>query len=60
MLNSHAIGMKFNDSTGMVANQAFLRMRYMDLVGQETEVFEAAGVPDRYAKKFKIISYYQK
>jgi hypothetical protein len=39
MLNSNAIGMKFNDSTGMVANQGFLRLRYMDLVGQESELF---------------------
>jgi hypothetical protein len=60
MLNSNAIGMKFNDSTGMVANQAFQRLRYMDLVGQESELFEALAVPDRLAKKYKIISYYQR
>jgi hypothetical protein len=60
MLNSNAIGMKFNDSTGMVANSPFQRLRYMDLVGQESELFEASAVPDRLAKKYKIISYYQR
>ncbi len=38
MLNTNAIGMKFNDSTVMVANQAFQRLRYMDLVGQDGEL----------------------
>jgi len=32
----------------------------MDLVGQESELFEASAVPDRLAKKYKIISYYQR
>lgn len=60
MLNSNAIGMKFNDSTGMIACQSFGRVKYIDIVAGETELLEASSVPDKYAKKFKIISYYQK
>lgn len=39
------MGMKFNDSTGMIANVGFGKVRYVDLVGQESEMFEAGAVP---------------
>lgn len=60
MLNTNAIGMKFNDSTVMVANQAFQRLRYLDLAGQENDLIEAGAVPDKLVKKYKIITYYQR
>jgi hypothetical protein len=60
MLNTNAIGMKFNDSTVMVANQAFQKLKYMDLVGQDNELIDSGAVPDRLIKKYKIITYYQR
>lgn len=60
MLNTNAIGMKFNDSTVMVANQAFQRLRYMDLAGQDNDFIDVGAVPERLVKKYKIITYYQR
>jgi hypothetical protein len=60
MLNSNAVGMKFNDSTGMVATCSFQRIRYVELTGQDAEVHEVASLPERLGKKFKIITYYLK
>jgi polo-like kinase 1 len=63
MLNSNSMGMKFNDSTCLIANNHFLKMKYIDLMNREeptVEVFEAAAFPERLSKKLKIISYYQR
>ena len=34
MLNSHAVGMKFNDSTCFIASKEFARMKYIDLMNR--------------------------
>jgi len=64
-LNSNSVGMKFNDSTCIVANSNFQKMKYLDFLGKNTEEknheqFDVESTPDRLSKKVKIISYYQK
>jgi hypothetical protein len=34
LLNSNVVGMKFNDSTSIVSNNQFLKMKYIDLQGK--------------------------
>jgi hypothetical protein len=64
MLNSNSVGMKFNDSTCLIASNQFLKIKYIDLMNKEDssaiETFEVCGVPEKLSKKFKIISYYLK
>ena len=63
LLNSNAIGMRFNDSTTIVSNNQFQKMKYVDFIAKNepvNEVFETTNVPSNLHKKHKIISYYQK
>lgn len=66
MLNSHATGMKFNDSTYIISNNNFTRVKYYPntqdriSMGGAGEVYEIMHTPETLAKKMKIISYYQK
>lgn len=65
LLNSNATGMRFNDSTSIVSNNNFQRMKYIDFLSKNDdskamESFDSASVPANLAKKHKIISYYQK
>lgn len=50
MLNSNAVGMKYNDSTTIISSCQFLRMKYIDFLGRteeekRPELFESSGVP---------------
>ena len=65
MLNSNASGMRFNDSTTLVSNSVFSKMKYIDLMGKgdepkKSEIFEQAAPPEMLTKKTKIITYYQR
>jgi hypothetical protein len=65
LLNSNAVGMKYNDSTSIISNNQFAKMKYIDFLGKtedekRPEQFESSAVPEHLTKKFKIISYYQK
>ena len=63
LLNSNAIGMRFNDSTTIVSNNHFQKMKYIDFIAKNetvNDVFETTDVPSHLHKKCKIISYYQK
>ncbi len=37
MLNSNAVGMKYNDSTTIISNYQFLKMKYIDFLGKTEE-----------------------
>lgn len=62
MLNSHATGMKFNDSTYIISNNNFTRIKYYATTRERPtssgEVYEIARTPSTLDKKMKIISYY--
>ena len=64
LLNSNATGMRFNDSTTIVSNSQFQRMKYVDFMAnlddRRPEIFDSLSVPENLSKKHKIISYYQK
>jgi hypothetical protein len=65
LLNSNAIGMRFNDSTTIISNTQFQKMKYLDFLARgETErppeLFDPSNIPSNLTKKFKIITYYQK
>ena len=68
MLNSNAIGMKYNDSTILVSNYEFDRFKYFDYIGhrqgmssqQAEQIYPLENIPSTLAKKFKIIDYYRK
>lgn len=65
LLNSNSVGMKYNDSTCIIANNNFQKMKYLDFLSKNMEdknyeQFEVDDVPERLSKKVKIISYYQK
>ena len=64
-LNSNAVGMRYNDSTTLIANCGFGSMKYIDFLARgegerRQETFEVSDVPATLNKKFKIISYYHK
>lgn len=61
-MNSNATGMRFNDSTSLISNSQFQKMKYIDFMMKlnENEVFDSQSVPESLGKKYKIISYYQK
>jgi len=57
--------MKFNDSTCIIANNNFKKMKYLDFLSKNIEeknyeMFDVDSAPDRTSKKVKIITYYQK
>ena len=64
LLNSNATGMRFNDSTTIVSNSQFQRMKYVDFMvnldDRRPEIFDSLSVPENLSKKHKIITYYQK
>ena len=64
LLNSNATGMRFNDSTTIVSNCQFQRMKYVDFLARaedrRSDIFDAMSVPEYLSKKHKIITYYQK
>jgi hypothetical protein len=64
LLNSNATGMRFNDSTCIVSNSLFQKMKYIDFLSknesEKIELFDHSSPPSHLTKKFKIISYYQK
>lgn len=64
-LNSNAVGMRYNDSTTLIANSNFNTLKYIDFLARsdyerKQELFEIGDVPSTLNKKFKIISYYHK
>ena len=57
--------MRYNDSTSLVANNGFTKMKYIDFFGRSDEektheMFDVNAIPEHLSKKFKIITYYQK
>jgi hypothetical protein len=62
LLNSNATGMRFNDSTFIISNSNFTRVKYhtnlRDSIGGE--MFEIIKTPESLNKKMKIITHYQK
>lgn len=62
LLNSGATGMRFNDSTTIVSNTQFNKLKYRDFLSNQVEEkeFDASNVPSSLNKKYKIITYYQK
>jgi len=62
ILNSGATGMRFNDSTTLISNTQFQKLKYRDFLTStvEEKLFDTSSVPNSLNKKYKIISYYQK
>jgi hypothetical protein len=62
LLNSGATGMRFNDSTTIVSNTQFNKLKYRDFLSNQVEEkeFDTLNVPSSLNKKYKIITYYQK
>ena len=62
VLNSNATGMKFNDSTYLISNSNFTKVKYYSNTKELTrgETYDALNTPDSLTKKMKIITYYQK
>lgn len=64
MLNSHATGMKFNDSTCIISNNNFIKIKYYGSIKDRSstigEVYDIVRTPEELNKKMKIITYYQK
>ena len=64
LLNSNAVGMKFNDSTTIVSNSQVQKMKYVDFLSKNEQrnpdVFNSNQVPENLNKKHKIITYYLK
>ena len=61
LLNSNAVGMKFNDSTTIVSNSQVQKMKYVDFLSKNEQrnpdVFNSNQVPENLNKKHKIISH---
>lgn len=50
ILNSNAVGMKFNDSTCIIANNTFQKMKYVDFMNKNDdekrhELFDSKDIP---------------
>lgn len=66
MLNSNAVGMRYNDSTSLISNFEFNNFKYFDSVAhkqnptQQENIYTQDTIPKELAKKFKIIDYYKK
>ncbi len=61
MLNSNAIGMRYNDSTNLISNCEFKKFKYVDSVAfkqnpsLKDQIYSIDSYPQEMAKKFKII-----
>lgn len=62
ILNSNATGMKFNDSTYLISNSNFTKIKYFPNTKEPSkgESYDLINTPDSLTKKMKIITYYQK
>lgn len=62
MLNSGATGMKFNDSTCLISNSNFTKIKYYPSLrdARSGEAFQIHRTPEGLTKKMKIIVHYQK
>ena len=55
--------MKFNDSTYMISNSNFTKIKYYPNTKETSskgELYDVADMPESLNKKMKIISYYYK
>lgn len=64
ILNSNAAGMKFNDSTYIISNSNFTKLKYQSSSQpgkiSSGEVYILGQTPEHLNKKVKIITHYQK
>jgi hypothetical protein len=65
-MNSNAIGMRYNDSTCLISNTEFTKLKYYDSLlartnpAQMEQIYDIDKMPSELSKKYKIIDYYQK
>ncbi len=57
--------MRFNDSTCMISNAEFKKVKYIDPTAEDKEmkqgiVFTIGETPEKLAKKMKILTHYQR
>ncbi len=66
MLNSNAVGMRYNDSTCLISNHEFTNFKYYDSLASKQNpnfkepIYTHQTAPEELTKKFKIIDYYKK